>query len=51
MWRAFEDMVGGEIYVKKIPSMNITDIAAAVVAGDAHGDRRHQARARSCTSR
>lgn len=27
---AFEDMLGGEIYVKKIPSMNILDIANAV---------------------
>ncbi len=27
---AFEDMVGGEIYVRKIPSMTITDIANAV---------------------
>jgi len=27
VWHAFEDMVGGEIYVKKIPSMKITDIA------------------------
>lgn len=27
---AFEDMLGGEIYVKKIPSMNIVDIARAV---------------------
>lgn len=35
VWHAFEDMVGGEIYVKKIPSMNITDIARAV-APDAH---------------
>jgi UDP-N-acetylglucosamine 4,6-dehydratase len=24
VWHAFEDMVGGEIYVKKIPSMRIT---------------------------
>ena len=31
---AFDDMIGGEIYVKKIPSMNITDIAR-VVAPDA----------------
>lgn len=31
VWHAFEDMVGGEIYVKKIPSMTITDIAHAVV--------------------
>jgi FlaA1/EpsC-like NDP-sugar epimerase len=33
VWHAFEDMVGGEIYVKKIPSMTITDIAKAVVPG------------------
>ena len=30
VWHAFSDMVGGEIYVKKIPSMNIMDIARAV---------------------
>ena len=30
VWKAFDDMVGGEIYVKKIPSMNICDIAKAV---------------------
>ena len=30
VWHAFEDMLGGEIYVKKIPSMTITDIAKAV---------------------
>lgn len=30
VWHAFEDMVGGEIYVKKIPSMAIADIARAV---------------------
>jgi len=30
VWRAFEDMLGGEIYVKKIPSMKIGDIAFAV---------------------
>ena len=30
VWHAFDDMVGGEIYVKKIPSMNICDIAKAV---------------------
>ena len=33
-WHAFEDMVGGEIYVKKIPSMKVTDLAT-VVAPDA----------------
>ncbi|MBU3540794.1 UDP-N-acetylglucosamine 4,6-dehydratase (inverting) [Polynucleobacter sp. UB-Tiil-W10] len=31
VWRAFEDAIGGEIYVKKIPSMTITDIAHAVL--------------------
>ena len=30
VWRAFDDMAGGEIYVKKIPSMNIVDLAHAV---------------------
>ena len=30
VWHALEDMLGGEIYVKKIPSMKITDIATAV---------------------
>lgn len=33
VWRAFDDMVGGEIYVKKIPSMNIVDVAEACVPG------------------
>ena len=33
VWHAFNDMEGGEIYVKKIPSMNICDIATAVDAG------------------
>jgi FlaA1/EpsC-like NDP-sugar epimerase len=27
VWHAFGDMVGGEIYVRKIPSMKVTDIA------------------------
>lgn len=30
---AFDDMVGGEIYVRKIPSMTIQDIAEAVAPG------------------
>lgn len=30
VWKAFDDMYGGEIYVKKIPSMTIGDIAKAV---------------------
>ena len=36
VWHAFEDMVGGEIYVKKIPSMVITDVATATVPGARH---------------
>lgn len=35
VWHAFEDTVGGEIYVRKIPSMKLIDIALAV-APDAH---------------
>jgi UDP-N-acetylglucosamine 4,6-dehydratase/5-epimerase len=34
VWHALQDMEGGEIYVKKIPSMNIAEIAK-VVAPDA----------------
>ena len=30
VWHAFDDMVGGEIYVKKIPSMKVADLASAV---------------------
>tara|TARA_B110000008_G_scaffold225974_1_gene227276 strand:+ start:6483 stop:7481 length:999 start_codon:yes stop_codon:yes gene_type:complete len=30
VWHAFEDMVGGEIYVKKIPSMKVTDLARVI---------------------
>lgn len=36
VWHAFEDMVGGEIYVKKIPSMNILDIAKTVAPDASH---------------
>jgi len=36
VWHALEDMVGGEIYVRKIPSMNILDIARAAAPGAAH---------------
>ena len=36
VWHAFEDMQGGEIYVKKIPSMKVTDIALASVPGAKH---------------
>lgn len=30
VWHSFEDMVGGEIYVKKIPSMKVTDLASVI---------------------
>ncbi|WP_341364841.1 UDP-N-acetylglucosamine 4,6-dehydratase (inverting) [Thalassospira sp. SN3W] len=36
VWHAFEDMVGGEIYVKKIPSMTVVDIAKAVAPSAKH---------------
>ena len=36
VWHAFSDMVGGEIYVKKIPSMKVTDIALAIAPGATH---------------
>jgi UDP-N-acetylglucosamine 4,6-dehydratase (inverting) len=36
VWHAFNDMQGGEIYVKKIPSMTILDIAEAVAPGARH---------------
>ncbi len=36
VWHAFEDMEGGEIYVKKIPSMKVIDIARAVDAQAHH---------------
>ena len=34
VWHAFEDMVGGETYVRRIPSMKVTDLAR-VIAPDA----------------
>ncbi|MDC3245783.1 UDP-N-acetylglucosamine 4,6-dehydratase (inverting) [Candidatus Pseudothioglobus singularis] len=30
VWHALDDMIGGEIYVKKIPSMRVVDIAEAI---------------------
>jgi UDP-N-acetylglucosamine 4,6-dehydratase len=36
VWHAFQDMQGGEIYVKKIPSMNILDVARAVAPDAEH---------------
>ena len=32
VFKAFEDMQGGEIYVKKIPSMKVTELAKAISA-------------------
>jgi len=36
VWHAFNDMVGGEIYVRKIPSMKIIDIALAIAPKAEH---------------
>ena len=36
VWHAFEDMEGGEIYVKKISSMKVVDIARAVAPDAKH---------------
>lgn len=36
VWHALDDMVGGEIYVKKIPSMKVTEVALASVPGAKH---------------
>jgi FlaA1/EpsC-like NDP-sugar epimerase len=36
VWHAFNDMHGGEIYVKKIPSMNVVDIAETIAPGARH---------------
>ncbi|MDC0108728.1 UDP-N-acetylglucosamine 4,6-dehydratase (inverting) [Amylibacter sp.] len=49
VWHAFEDMVGGEIYVKKIPSMRVVDIASAIsldavqkIVGIRPGEKLHE---------
>jgi UDP-N-acetylglucosamine 4,6-dehydratase (inverting) len=49
VWHAFDDMVGGEIFVKKIPSMSVSDIATAVnmnarheVIGIRPGEKLHE---------
>jgi UDP-N-acetylglucosamine 4,6-dehydratase (inverting) len=36
VWHTFEDMEGGEIYVKKIPSMKVTDVALATAPNARH---------------
>jgi len=49
VWHAFEDMIGGEIYVKKIPSMKVTDLARTIapearleVVGIRPGEKLHE---------
>jgi len=49
VWHAFDDMEGGEIYVKKIPSMKVTDVATAVsdsarqeIVGVRPGEKLHE---------
>ena len=49
VWHTFEDMVGGEIYVKKIPSIKIIDIASLIapqakhkIAGIRPGEKLHE---------
>ncbi len=36
VFHAFSEMVGGEIYIRKVPSMNIMDIAKACVPNSKH---------------
>jgi UDP-N-acetylglucosamine 4,6-dehydratase/5-epimerase len=36
VWHAFKDMEGGEIYVKKIPSMKVEDIAKVIAPSAKH---------------
>ena len=36
VWQAFDDMIGGEIYVKKIPSIKITDMAEVIAPHAKH---------------
>jgi len=49
VWHAFRDMEGGEIYVKKIPSMKVTDLASVIapeakqeVIGIRPGEKLHE---------
>lgn len=49
VWHALDDMVGGEIYVKKIPSMKVTDLARVVapecrqeIVGIRPGEKLHE---------
>jgi len=49
VWQAFDDMIGGEVYVKRIPSMGITELASVVapnakqeVIGIRPGEKLHE---------
>ncbi|ACP22401.1 RkpL, polysaccharide biosynthesis protein UDP-4-dehydro-6-deoxy-2-acetamido-D-glucose 4-reductase (plasmid) [Sinorhizobium fredii NGR234] len=49
VWHAFDDMEGGEIYVKKIPSMKVTDLAHTIapeakleIVGIRPGEKLHE---------
>ncbi|WP_201590280.1 UDP-N-acetylglucosamine 4,6-dehydratase (inverting) [Psychrobacter pulmonis] len=49
VWHAFEDMVGGEIYVKKIPSIKLVDLAKTIapnaeldIVGIRPGEKLHE---------
>ena len=49
VWHAFNNMKGGEIYIKKIPSMKVTDIAKAIskeatheIVGIRPGEKLHE---------
>lgn len=49
VWHAFDDMVGGEIYVKKIPSMKVSDLASVIsptarqeIVGIRPGEKLHE---------
>ncbi len=49
VWHAFEDMEGGEIYVKKIPSMKVTELAKVIapeakqeIVGIRPGEKLHE---------
>ena len=49
VWHAFEDMEGGEVYVKKIPSMKVTELANAIspeseqeIVGIRPGEKLHE---------
>jgi len=49
VWHAFKDSLGGEVYVHKIPSMKITDIAKAInpeanheIIGNRPGEKIHE---------